>query len=123
MYHLFNLKDTKQCPAFNDLPSPVQSMIQDVLLIMDQQYGECREPYKDLGGYVIVLTSVNDVKAFNEFNNCLQNGTFEYVDQTDNFLGCLYLAGTDYHIFLVLPESLAPPNVISQIEAAWDKWG
>ncbi|MDK2937379.1 MAG: hypothetical protein PWP62_2387 [Eubacteriaceae bacterium] len=117
MFHLFNQTDTKHNEAFNDLPSSVQSMIHDVLLVMDQAYGKSRDPFRDLGGYVVVLTSINDVKAFRQFNSCLEDGTFEYVDQVDNYLGCLYLAGADYHIFLVLPTLFAPPNVISQIDA------
>ena len=85
---------------------------------MDQDYGESRDPFSDLGGYVVVLTSFNDVKTFNQFNTCLQDGTFEYVDKADDYFGCLYLAGSDYHIFLVLPALLAPTNVIIQIDSS-----
>lgn len=118
MVYLFNLNDTKTCLAFSDLPSSVQSMIQDILIILDQQYGESRDPFKDLGGYVVILTSPNDIKAFNQFNSCLQEGTFEYVDRTDSYLGCLYIAGADSHIFVVVPENLAPPNIINQIDSS-----
>lgn len=116
MHYFFNLNDTKDCPAFGTLSSSVQSTIQETLTILDQQYGEGRDPYKDLGGYVVLLTSVNDVKAFNQFNTCLDDGTFEYVDLADGYLECLYLAGTDYHIFLILPAPIAPLNVISQMD-------
>ncbi|WKY44861.1 hypothetical protein Q5O14_01845 [Eubacteriaceae bacterium ES2] len=117
MHYFFNFNDTENCPAFSALPASVQSMIQETLTILNQQYGESRDPFKDLGGYVVLLTSLNDVKAFNQFNTCLEEGTFEYVDMVDSYLGCLYLAGADYHIFLVLPAPFAPLNVISQIDS------
>lgn len=118
MLHLFNFTDTKHCSDFSTLPASVQIMIQDILITLDQCYGTTRDPIKDLGGYVLVLTATDDLAALDQTNPSLIRSTFEYVDEVNGYLGCLYLAGSDYHIFLVLPKNLAPPNVISQIDSS-----
>lgn len=118
MHNLYHLTDTNHCSVISSLPDPVQIMIQDVLITLDQCYGTFRDPIKDLGGYVIVLTTTDDFAMLNQTNPSLIRSTFEYVDEVNGYLGCLYLAGSDYHIFLVLPKNLAPPNVISQIDSS-----
>ncbi|KAF5084805.1 hypothetical protein DSECCO2_74000 [anaerobic digester metagenome] len=118
MHYLYHLTDTKHCPAFSVLPAPVQIMIQDVLITLDQCYGTKRDPIKDLGGYVIVLTSADDLAALNQINPSLINATFEYVEAANGHLGCLYLAGSDYNIFLVLPKNLAPAGFLRQIDSS-----
>lgn len=118
MFHLFNFNDTKHCPAFSALPAPVQIMIQDVLITLDQCYGTFRDPIKDLGGYVIILTAADDFAMLNQINPSLINATFEYVEEANDYLGCLYLAGSDYHIFLVLPKNLAPAGILQQFDTS-----
>ncbi|MBC3898528.1 hypothetical protein GH811_02710 [Acetobacterium malicum] len=118
MYYLYHLNDTKRCSDFPALPAPVQIMIQDVLITLDQCYGTSRDPIKDLGGYVIVLTAADDFAMLNQINPSLINATFEYVEAANDYLGCLYLTGSDYHIFLVLPKNLAPAGILQQFDSS-----
>lgn len=118
MHYLYHLADTKHCSDFPFLPTPIQIMIQNVLNTLDQCYGMTRDPIKDLGGYVLVLTTTDDFAILNQIKPSLINATFEYVDEANDYLGCLYFAGSDYHIFLVLPKNLAPPNIINQIDSS-----
>ncbi len=118
MHYLYHLTDTNHCSVISSLPDPVQIMIQDVLITLDQCYGTSRDPIKDLGGYVIVLTAADDVAMLNQINPSLINATFEYVEAANGYLGCLYLAGSDYHIFLVLPKNLAPAGILQQFDTS-----
>ncbi|UYO62371.1 hypothetical protein LNN31_16505 [Acetobacterium wieringae] len=118
MHHFYHLNDTNHCSDFSALPASVQIMIQNVLITLDQCYGTTRDPIKDLGGYVVVLSAADDFAILNQINPSLINATFEYVDEANDYLGCLYFAGSDYHIFLVLPKNLAPPNIINQIDSS-----
>lgn len=116
MHRLVHLNDSSTCPAFSNLPLAVQHMITEVLTILDDAYGIDRSMKKDLGGYVVILESANDMQLLKKSLNVdLNAATFEYVDSISGYLGCLLLLGTDYHLYFVMLQSLAPTNILNQI--------
>lgn len=116
MYKLVHLLEADHCTAFINLPPTVQSMVTNVLSILDDAYGINRDLKKDLGGYVVLLESTNDIESFKDTINVnLETAIFEYVDAVAGYLGCLLLLGSDYHLYIVLPYSIAPLNILSQI--------
>ena len=117
MYKLAHFGETTTCQSFSLLPLAIQKMIHDVLVILDDSYGASRDVQKDLGGYVLVLESSEDTEDLKDSMKVnLEAETFEYVDEASGYLGCLLLLGSDYHLYLVLPLSLAPLHVLNQIE-------
>ncbi|MGV8905932.1 MAG: hypothetical protein ACOH15_04980 [Acetobacterium sp.] len=117
MYKLCHLQETSACHSFSLLPLAIQKMVNDVLVILDDCYGINRDVMKDLGGYVMVLESQEDMDALKDNMKVnLEAETFEYVMEASKYLGCLLLLGSDYHLYLVLPKSLAPLHVLNQIE-------
>jgi len=95
----------------------IQEKIHEVLVILDECYGANRDVQKDLGGYVMVLESQNDVEELKDSMKInLAAETFEYVVEANEYLGALLLYGADFHLYLVLHHSLAPLQVLNQIE-------
>jgi hypothetical protein len=117
MVKLTHLHDTASCPSFSSLPQAVQQMITEVLNILDETYGVDRDMFKDLGGYAVILESLGDIESLNDSLNVnLETATFEYIDVVSGYLGCLLILGTDYHLYIILPRSIAPPHVLGQID-------
>ena len=117
MYKLAHLRETVTYHSFYLLPLAIQEKIHEVLVILDDCYGVNRDVQKDLGGYVMVLESQEDVEALKDCMNVnLEAETFEYVDDLSGYLGCLLLLGSDYHIYFVLPQSLAPTHMLNQMD-------
>ena len=116
MHKLVHLFEADHCTAFISLPSAVQSIVTSVLTTLDDSYGINRDLKKDLGGYVVILESPNDIESLKDTINVnLEAATFEYIDAVSEYLGCLLLLGSDYHLYFVIPYSIAPPHVLSQI--------
>lgn len=116
MDKLVHLFEADNCTAFISLPSPVQTIVVNVLTILDDAYGTNRDLKKNLGGYVIILESSSDIESLKDIINVnLEAAIFEYIDAVSGYLGCLLLLGSDYHLYFVMPYSIAPPHVLSQI--------
>lgn len=116
MHKLVHLNDSYTCQAVINLPLTVQHMITEVLTILDDAYGVDRSMKKDLGGYVVILESAEDMDSLKKnINVDLNTAAFEYIDSVSGYLGCLLLLGTDYHLYFVMKQVLAPPNILKQI--------
>nr|WP_320024558.1 hypothetical protein [uncultured Acetobacterium sp.] len=116
MHKLVHLFEADNCMAFISLPSAVQTIVVNVLTILDDAYGTNRDLKKDLGGYVVLLESPNDIESLKDTVNVnLEAAIFEYIDAVSGYLGCLLLLSSDYHLYFVMPYSIAPPHVLSQI--------
>lgn len=116
MYKLAYHCETRLFKSFSALPQGIQNEINRILFILDESYGDHRDATKDLGGYVVILESTDDVNSFNDFIDVnLNTATFEYVDVVSDYLGCLLLLGSDYHLYIVLPHSIATLNILRQI--------
>lgn len=117
MYTLFHLEETITCQDFSLLPLIIQENIREILDILDDCYGATRNGLEDPGGYVMVLESIDDIEALKD--NIMVNlkvETFEYVIQASGYLCSLLILGSEYHIYFVLPQSLAPIQMLNQID-------
>lgn len=52
----------KQLEELNDYPVEVIKSISETIEILNENYGEARNVDKDLGGYVLVIESLEDIK-------------------------------------------------------------
>ncbi|HAT4307276.1 TPA: hypothetical protein I9080_001044 [Clostridium perfringens] len=92
-----------------ELDSSVLSIIEEKLNILDENYGLERDIDSDLGGYVLILESKEDVIKVKE--NILKDIIPEYVDNIEcegDKLYCLslFLLSSDYAVILVATKKL-----------------
>lgn len=91
------------------LESNVTSIIEDQLNILDESYGAERDIDADLGGYVLVLETKNDVIEVKE--NILKSIIAEYVDDIEceggkQYCLALFLLSSDYLVIAVATKEL-----------------
>ncbi|APF21399.1 hypothetical protein ONV75_18645 [Clostridium sp. LQ25] len=98
-------------------PQEVQETIQEILQILDIEYGTSRNKYEDDGGYVIVVEKKEDFEEIKDkiYIDC-DDIIAEYVDKIvcDNgeiYTNSLILCNNDYAISLIIPLELTPQNL------------
>lgn len=99
-----------------DLPTEVSAKAEEIAGILDDNYGEERNPLRDLGGYILIAESEEDVAAMEGLID------FEYVlPEYVELIGCkdgkdytnsLMLLSSDYSISLLIPLRLTPMNLL-----------
>lgn len=92
-----------------DLTGNVTSVIEDQLKTLDESYGAERSINSDLGGYVLVLETKEDVIEAKE--NILKDIVAEYVDDIESEGGkqyclSLFLLSSDYSVVVVATKEL-----------------
>lgn len=98
-----------------ELEVNVISTIEEQLNILDESYGEVRNVDEDLGGYVLVIETKNDVIEVKE--NILKDIIAEYVDDIEcegDKQYCLspFLLSSDYAVIVVATKELM--NIITE---------
>lgn len=84
--------------------------IKNLIKILDENYGENRNVDKDLGGYVLVVESVEDVKELK--NEMLKDILPEYTDEIIcsegvNYTSSLFLLSDDFSVVVIANEELS----------------
>lgn len=92
-----------------DLTGNVTSVIEDQLKTLDESYGAERSINSDLGGYVLLLETKDDVIEVKE--NILKDIVAEYVDDIESEGGkqyclSLFLLSSDYAVVVVATKEL-----------------
>ncbi len=92
-----------------NMPQEVQETIEEILQILDSEYGANRNRYEDAGGYVVVVEKIEDFKeiidkAYIDCNEVIA----EYVDKI--------VCNNDYAISLIIPLELTRRNLEYKIE-------
>lgn len=94
----------------NEYPMKVISNISVVIEILNENYGENRNVDKDLGGYVLVVESLEDVKELK--NGMLKDILPEYTDEIIcsegvNYTSSLFLLSSDFSVVVIADEELS----------------
>ena len=104
-------------------PEEVQEVVLEVLQILDENYGEDRNPKTDYGGYIILTESKEDLAEIEvEMNvNVTVDGIPEYVDiircgNRKVYTSSLFLLSSDYGIVLIMPYEITPKNILNYAE-------
>lgn len=92
-----------------ELDVDVKSVIEEQLTILDENYGDDRNIDSDLGGYVLVLETKEDVIESEE--NILKDIIPEYVDDIEckggkQYCLSLFLLSSDYVVIVVATKEL-----------------
>jgi hypothetical protein len=103
------------------LPVEVSSKAEEIADVLDDNYGEDRDPVRDLGGYILVAEGEEDVEAMDElidFDYVLP----EYVELIyccqvrEYYTNSLMLLSSDYSISLLIPLKLTPKELLEHID-------
>lgn len=95
---------------FNNYPVEVIKIISETIDILNENYGENRDVDKDLGGYVLVVESIKDVKELKD--GMLKDILPEYTDEITcsegvNYTSSLFLLSSDFSIVVIADEELS----------------
>ena len=84
--------------------------ISETIGILNENYGENRNVDKDLGGYVLVVENIEDIK---EIKNGMLKGILpEYTDEIIcsegvNYTSSLFLLSSDFSVVVIAYEELS----------------
>jgi len=120
MIKLINEKDVND----HELDEHIKDIARHTLSILDDAYGESRDPKADLGGFVVILESEDEVDKLKEYNLDLLTDIPEYTDyiagNDDNWIISMYLLSSDYSITVIMPMHLAPVEMLKNQERLLD---
>ena len=94
----------------NNIPSEVIESIKVTIDILNENYGEDRDVEADLGGYIVIVENIVDVKIMKQ--DKLQGLIPEYTDIIEcsegvNWTSSLFLLSSDFAIVVVTTEELS----------------
>ena len=118
---MIELTQLKEINKADKLPKEVQENIKGILSILDEEYGDNRDQYKDNGGYVIIVEDESDFQIIKEKAHIdVDDVIVEYVDKIECSNGKVYisslaLCNNDYSVSLVIPFEITPKNILNQM--------
>ncbi len=100
----------KQLEELSDYPVEVIKSISEIIEILNENYGENRNVDKDLGGYVLIVESIEDVKELR--NGMLKDILPEYIDKIIcsegvNYTSSLFLLSSDFSVVVIADEEFS----------------
>ncbi|EPB8178315.1 hypothetical protein [Clostridium perfringens] len=100
----------KQLGDLSSYSVEVIKSISETIGILNENYGENRDVDKDLGGYVLVVESLEDVKELK--NGMLKDILPEYTDEIIcseevNYTSSLFLISDDFSVVVIADEELS----------------
>ena len=99
----------KQLGDLSNYLVEVIKSISETIDILNENYGENRDVDKDLGGYVLVVENIKDVKELR--NGILKDILPEYTDEIIcsegvNYTSSLFLLSSDFSVVVIADEEL-----------------
>ena len=100
----------KQLGDLSNYLVEVIKSISETIDILNENYGENRDVDKDLGGYVLVVENIKDVKELR--NGILKDILPEYTDEIIcsegvNYTSSLFLLSSDFSVVVIANEELS----------------
>ena len=100
----------KQLGDLSNYHVEVIKSISETIEILNENYGENRNVDKDLGGYVLVVENIEEVKELK--NGILKDILPEYTDEIIcsegvNYTSSLFLLSSDFSIVVIVNEELS----------------
>ncbi|EOU1649774.1 MAG: hypothetical protein E7H79_13695 [Clostridium perfringens] len=100
----------KQLLDVSNYPIELIKSISATVDILNENYEENRDVDKDLGGYVLVVESLEDIKKLK--NGMLKDILPEYTDEIKcseevNYTSSLFLLSSDFSVVVIAEEELS----------------
>ena len=107
---MINIFSKEQLRKVINYPEEVIDSIYEIIEILDDNYGQNRNIYNDLGGYVLVAENIVDIEIFKQEK--LKGLVPEYTDIIEcseevNWTFSLFLLSSDFSIVVVTTEELS----------------
>lgn len=99
-----------QLVKLNSISVEVIEFVREIIVILNEAYGEDRNVESDLGGYVLIAENIVDIEILKQ--DKLQCLVPEYTDvieviNGENYTSSLYLLSSDFSIVVVCTEELS----------------
>ena len=99
-----------QLVKLNSIPVEVIEFVREIIVILNEAYGEDRNVESDLGGYVLIAENIVDIEILKQ--DKLQCLVPEYTDvievmNGENYTSSLYLLSSDFSMVVVCTEELS----------------
>lgn len=99
-----------QLVKLNSIPVEVIEFVREIIVILNEAYGEDRNVESDLGGYVLIAENIVDIEILKQ--DKLQCLVPEYTDvieviNGENYTSSLYLLSSDFSIVVLCTEELS----------------
>lgn len=112
MIKIAHVKETENL----NLSQEVVSVIKEIAVILDTEYGEERDVDGGDGGYILVIESEEEFEDLEDIYINIEDVIPEYVDiinveGDENYTNSLILLNNDFSVSLVMKESLLPSNL------------
>lgn len=108
----------KEVNTIKHLPEQVVDAIVPDLIILDEFYGVDRNIEEDLGGYVVVIEAVEDIKKLEDSRLYVYKQVAEYVDVLqvgeETWIKSLFLLNSDFGVVVVGNEKVIQCKKIQQ---------
>lgn len=118
MIKLGHLKDVSLLADV--LPKEVECVVESILTALDQEYGKNRHIDEQLGGYVLILNTQEDLNELDQHNLDKDNLIPEYVDKIavnggEDWTNSLILLSSDFSVSLIMPIRLLPECLLVEM--------
>ena len=100
----------EQMKLLKNYPKEVIDSVNETISILDKNYGNDRNVEKDLGGYIQIVESLQELKLLKD--GILQGLVEEYSDEictTENgdvYNSTLYIASSDYNVIVITKNEM-----------------
>ena len=99
-----------QLAKLSNYPIEVIKSVSEIVKILSENYGENRDVDKNLGGYILVVESQDDVKELK--SDILKGILTEYTDEIIcsegvNYTSSLFLLSSDFSVVVIANEELS----------------
>lgn len=111
----------KDCEVLRGLPPPVLGKIEETIALLNFYYGENRDIDKDLGGYVLLIETQEDLK---EIKNFLSMDSKDIVPEFTDIIKwndeniytiSLMLISSDFSVTLIIPYQITPITLLKDL--------
>jgi hypothetical protein len=112
------------------LPKEVAQAVAEIAAVLDSEYGADRDPDSDLGGYILVLESREELAILRDLHIDVDTVVPEYTDKIavssvssgSAYTHTLLLLGSDFTVSLVMPLAITPERFVKDFAGeGWDK--
>lgn len=105
-----DISNKEQIKQIERYPKEVLQSIENIVNILEKNYGKNRNVYNDLGGYVLIAEDIVDIEILKQ--DKLQGLIPEYADMIEcsrgiNYNSILYILSSDFAIVVVTTEELS----------------
>ena len=115
---LYRIGTEKELTTVKDkVPQQVYEDLTIGVVVLDSEYGECRN-YLQEGGYSLIAETADDLAEVKAIVDYERHPPEWVVRQSRNcgYLCCLFCLNNDFSIMLYLPESIADDAILTELE-------